>query len=52
MKCSLIQTYIVGLAQKGKDEDGIRGFMASDIKSEIRRGARLKCHYCRKNVNK
>jgi len=37
-----------GLGQKGKDEDGIRGFMIGDIRKEIKRGARLKCHYCHK----
>jgi len=37
-----------GLEQKGKDDDGIRGFMPADIRKEIKRGARLKCVYCHK----
>lgn len=37
-----------GLEQKGKDDDGIRGFLPADIRKEIKRGARLKCVYCHK----
>ena len=28
----------------------IQGFLASDIRSELRRGARLKCVHCKKKV--
>ena len=41
---------ILGLEQKGKDDDGIRGFLPADIRKEIKRGARLKCVYCHKKV--
>lgn len=37
-----------GLGQKGKEEEGIKGFLAADIRKEMKRGARLKCVYCRK----
>ena len=37
-----------GLGQRGEDCDGIRGFLASDIRRELRRGARLKCVFCKK----
>jgi len=37
-----------GLGQKGKEDDGIKGFLFSDIRKELKRGARLKCVYCRK----
>nr|XP_012233989.1 PREDICTED: uncharacterized protein LOC105678868 isoform X1 [Linepithema humile] len=36
------------MAQKGKDEDGILGFLPEDIQKELRRGKRLVCSYCRK----
>lgn len=37
-----------GLGQRGEEKDGIKGFLVSDIKREVRRGSRLKCVYCRK----
>ena len=36
-----------GLCQRGTEAEGIRGFLSIDIKREIKRGARLKCSYCR-----
>lgn len=36
------------MGQKGKENDGIKGFLASDIRKEIKRGARLKCVHCKK----
>jgi len=37
-----------GLGQRGEEKEGVKGFLAEDIKREVRRGARLKCVYCRK----
>ena len=38
-----------GLGQSGHDEDdGIRGFLPSEIRAEVKRGARLKCVYCKR----
>ncbi|XP_045175865.2 uncharacterized protein LOC123536603 [Mercenaria mercenaria] len=38
-----------GLSQNGKTEkQGILGFLQSDIMKEVKRGARLRCSYCRK----
>lgn len=37
-----------GLGQKGKENEGIKGFLAADIRKELKRGARLKCVHCRK----
>jgi len=37
-----------GLGQKGGDHDGIKGFLAPDIRRELKRGARLKCVFCKK----
>ena len=37
-----------GLGQSGHDEDdGLRGFLPSEIRAEVKRGARLKCVYCK-----
>ena len=36
------------MEQSGEDEEGIKGFLPNDILKELRRGARLKCHYCEK----
>jgi len=38
-----------GLAQNGEDEEGILGFLTSDIERELRRGFKLKCYLCKKN---
>ena len=38
-----------GLVQNGKEEEGIKGFLVKDIVKEFRRGARLKCTFCKKN---
>lgn len=33
------------MEQKGKDEDGILGFLSEDIQKELRRGKRLVCTF-------
>jgi len=38
-----------GLAQNGEDDEGILGFLCSDIEREMRRGHKLKCYLCKKN---
>lgn len=54
-KCGITVHYFCmlfssGLSQRGKtEEDGIYGFLPSDIGKEKTRGARLKCTFCRKN---
>jgi len=37
-----------GLGQAGAEGEGLRGFLPGDINREAKRGARLKCVYCRK----
>ena len=37
-----------GLGQRGEEREGVKGFLAEDIRREVRRGSRLKCVYCRK----
>lgn len=37
-----------GIYQRGKEKEGIYGFLLDDIKQEIRRSYRLKCTYCKK----
>ncbi|XP_043494560.1 protein PFF0380w-like isoform X1 [Polistes fuscatus] len=37
------------MEQKGKDNEGILGFLLRDIQKELRRGKRLICSYCKKN---
>ena len=37
-----------GLGQSGAETEGLHGFMPSDIRRELKRGARLKCVYCKK----
>ncbi|XP_026293600.1 pineapple eye protein isoform X1 [Frankliniella occidentalis] len=38
------------LIQRGEsDDEGLLGFFPKDIRSEARRGGRLRCSYCRKN---
>ncbi|XP_041827269.1 G2/M phase-specific E3 ubiquitin-protein ligase [Melanotaenia boesemani] len=37
-----------GVYQRGEEEEGIFGFLVDDIKQEIRRSARLKCHGCKR----
>ncbi|XP_077421462.1 G2/M phase-specific E3 ubiquitin-protein ligase isoform X2 [Vanacampus margaritifer] len=37
-----------GVYQRGKDSDGVLGFLVDDIKQEIRRSARLTCWACKK----
>ncbi|KAF3429958.1 hypothetical protein E2986_01232 [Frieseomelitta varia] len=36
------------MQQRGKDDQGILGFLKTDIKKEILRGKRLVCSYCKK----
>ncbi|XP_051501747.1 G2/M phase-specific E3 ubiquitin-protein ligase-like [Myxocyprinus asiaticus] len=44
--CLLVSS---GVFQRGKEDEGILGFLVDDIKKEIRRSARLKCTHCKKN---
>ena len=37
-----------GLRQAGGEAEGLRGFLGADVLREVKRGARLKCVYCRK----
>ena len=37
-----------GLGQSGLETEGLHGFMPADVRREIKRGARLKCVYCKK----
>jgi len=32
--------------QKGKDEEGLNGFLAEDIRKEVKRGEAIKCDFC------
>jgi len=34
--------------QKGKDEEGLNGFLAEDIRKEVKRGESIKCDFCDK----
>jgi len=34
--------------QKGKDEEGLNGFLAEDIRKEVKRGESIKCDFCGK----
>lgn len=36
-----------GLGQSGTETEGLHGFMPSEVKKELKRGARLKCVYCK-----
>jgi hypothetical protein len=37
------------LNQSGQDEDeGLRGFLPAEVRNEVKRGARLKCVYCKR----
>ncbi|KAK0088412.1 hypothetical protein PV325_012076 [Microctonus aethiopoides] len=36
------------MQQRGRDEDGILGFLTIDIEKELKRGRRLVCSYCKK----
>lgn len=35
--------------QRGKDEEGLNGFLLEDIKNEVKRGAVIKCDICKKS---
>ncbi|XP_060685008.1 G2/M phase-specific E3 ubiquitin-protein ligase isoform X1 [Hemiscyllium ocellatum] len=37
-----------GLYQRGEENEGIYGFLAADIKKEIKRASRIRCRVCRK----
>jgi len=34
--------------QRGKDEEGLNGFLAEDIRKEVKRGETIKCDFCGK----
>ena len=36
-----------GLGQSGTETEGLHGFMPADVRRELKRGARLKCVYCK-----
>ncbi len=36
-----------GLGQSGEEHEGLKGFMPPDVRKELKRGARLKCVYCK-----
>ena len=36
-----------GLIQRGEEADGIIGFLPSDIQSELQRGSKLRCAFCK-----
>ena len=36
-----------GLIQRGEETDGIIGFLPDDIQSELQRGAKLRCAFCK-----
>ncbi|XP_046741470.1 uncharacterized protein LOC124408534 isoform X2 [Diprion similis] len=37
------------MEQNGNDNEGILGFLTTDIQKELRRGKRLSCSYCKRN---
>jgi len=37
-----------GLAQNGNEDTDLAGYLFSDIRKEVRRGAKLKCKFCKK----
>ncbi|XP_043462179.1 putative uncharacterized protein DDB_G0277255 isoform X2 [Leptopilina heterotoma] len=37
------------MQQKGRDDQGILGFLSADIEKEVKRGKRLVCYHCKKN---
>ena len=36
-----------GLHQRGEEEEELKGFLVDDVKSELRRGNRLRCVHCK-----
>jgi len=40
-----------GLEQNGEENEGIKGFLVKDFVKEFRRGARLKCNFCKQNYS-
>ncbi|XP_042533338.1 G2/M phase-specific E3 ubiquitin-protein ligase isoform X1 [Dipodomys spectabilis] len=38
-----------GIWQRGKEEEGLYGFLIEDIKKEVHRASKLKCSVCRKS---
>ncbi|KFO29267.1 G2/M phase-specific E3 ubiquitin-protein ligase, partial [Fukomys damarensis] len=38
-----------GIWQRGKEEEGVYGFLIEDIRKEVNRASKLKCSVCRKN---
>ncbi|NWH61104.1 G2E3 ligase, partial [Geococcyx californianus] len=37
-----------GIWQRGKEDEGINGFLITDIRKEVNRAAKLKCNICKK----
>ncbi|XP_052594444.1 G2/M phase-specific E3 ubiquitin-protein ligase isoform X3 [Peromyscus californicus insignis] len=38
-----------GIWQRGKEEEGVYGFLVEDIRKEVNRASKLKCTVCKKN---
>lgn len=38
-----------GIWQRGKEEEGVYGFLIEDIRKEVQRASKLKCTVCKKN---
>ncbi|XP_009004131.1 G2/M phase-specific E3 ubiquitin-protein ligase isoform X2 [Callithrix jacchus] len=38
-----------GIWQRGKEEEGVYGFLIEDIRKEVNRASKLKCSICKKN---
>ncbi|XP_066539581.1 G2/M phase-specific E3 ubiquitin-protein ligase isoform X2 [Hoplias malabaricus] len=38
-----------GIFQRGKEDEGVHGFLVDDIRQEIRRSSKLRCMLCKKN---
>ncbi|XP_069586352.1 G2/M phase-specific E3 ubiquitin-protein ligase [Ranitomeya imitator] len=38
-----------GIWQRGEEDEGIYGFLIDDIKREVNRARKLKCHVCKRN---
>ncbi|XP_045143889.1 G2/M phase-specific E3 ubiquitin-protein ligase isoform X1 [Echinops telfairi] len=38
-----------GIWQRGKEEEGVYGFLIEDIRKEVNRASKLKCSVCKKN---
>ncbi|XP_060031225.1 G2/M phase-specific E3 ubiquitin-protein ligase isoform X5 [Erinaceus europaeus] len=53
MKINLVSHRILlmssGIWQRGKEEEGVYGFLIEDIRKEVNRASKLKCCVCKKN---